>query len=443
MSNLIPNRARYALCSALAAALVAGCAGSVDLARGGSGSATEVKSQLPLDRAIASAERAVEKTPQDGAQRIALGNAYLQAGRFESAAAAYEDAIALGDRSARTALSLSLAYVGAGRSGEAASILHQWRDAIPAADLGLGLALAGDTSEGVAILADALRSGPNDPKLRQNLAYAYALDGRWREARLMAAQDVPADRLDARISQWALQGRPEDYQKRVAHLLGTPVRPDEGLPQHLALSATGSTHTAAASGLTNDMDAAVLAISSETELPAVAAVETSAPAPAERSAQPASSVLSPAKDAFAAADFRHDVISRPVVQPISSGPSTRAFASAAPSPGDAVPSDDNAAGTHAVQLGAFSSKANAEHAWKLFVQRNPGLKDRELRISEAMVNGRKFWRVAAAGFDVSSARQMCSRIKGRGGGCIAYAEDRPLPGALPGQDTGQSRFARR
>ena len=31
------------------------------------------------------------------------------------------------------------------------------------------------------------------PKLRQNLAYTYALAGNWRAAQVMAAEDVPAD----------------------------------------------------------------------------------------------------------------------------------------------------------------------------------------------------------------------------------------------------------
>ncbi len=81
----------------------------------------------------------------------------------------------------------------AGRNRDAVAILDDWRDAIPVADLGLALALAGEPTRGSAILADALRNGENTPKLRQNLAYAYALDGRWREARIMMMQDVPAD----------------------------------------------------------------------------------------------------------------------------------------------------------------------------------------------------------------------------------------------------------
>ena len=44
--------------------------------------------------------------------------------------------------------------------------------------------------------------------VRQNLAYAYALAGNWRAARVMAAEDVPADQLDARLAQWAASAAP-------------------------------------------------------------------------------------------------------------------------------------------------------------------------------------------------------------------------------------------
>ncbi|MEZ5735221.1 MAG: tetratricopeptide repeat protein [Novosphingobium sp.] len=229
---------RFAVSSALAAVLVTGCAGSSHVASAGkySSQAQASKSQQKLDRSVEKAERVVERNPRDVSARIALADAYLQAGRFDSAATTYNDALALGDTSARTSLSLALADIGSGHDREAVAILDDVGDSLPASDLGLALALAGETSRGVAILAEALRDGEDTPKLRQNLAYAYALDGRWREARLMAAQDVPADQLDARISNWAMQGKPEDFQKRVAGLLRAPVRSDAGQPASIALN---------------------------------------------------------------------------------------------------------------------------------------------------------------------------------------------------------------
>jgi hypothetical protein len=62
-------------------------------------------------------------------------------------------------------------------------------------------------------------------------------------------------------------------------------------------------------------------------------------------------------------------------------------------------------------------------------------------ITEAVVRGKRYWRVSAAGYDQASSRAMCGRVKNSraGEGCFAWAESRPLPGAI---DTGV-RLARR
>ncbi|MGQ4828159.1 hypothetical protein, partial [Enterococcus faecalis] len=86
------------------------------------------------------------------------------------------------------------------------------------ADLGLALVMAGQGERGVTVLTNAIRSGQNAPKVRQNLAYAYALTGAWREAKIMAGQDLPADQVDARLQSWAAMARPEDQRRRVAAL---------------------------------------------------------------------------------------------------------------------------------------------------------------------------------------------------------------------------------
>ena len=189
--------------TALAAALVAGCAGLGQLALAESGPRGADKSAT---RAVATAEAAVGKSPQDAALRAALGRAYLAAGRFESAADAFAEAAQLGESSPSVALSLALAQIGEGNMNDALATLGQNRDSIPAGDYGLALALAGETGRGVAVLEDALRAGDTTAKLRQNLAYAYALDGRWREARTAASQDVPLAQVGDRMSAWAALG---------------------------------------------------------------------------------------------------------------------------------------------------------------------------------------------------------------------------------------------
>lgn len=456
-----PANRGLAFSSAIALALLAGCAGTGELAKAISFSApAEARSGSKADKGIAKAEKLVVKQPRDVAARAALANLYLQAGRFDSAASTFSDAISLGDKTPRTALSLALAHIGGGRNRDAVALLDQWRDSIPAGDLGLALALAGETGRGVAILSDALRAGDNTAKLRQNLAYAYALDGRWNEARVMAAQDVPAGELDDRISNWAMLGKPEDYQRRIAGLLGAPVVTDSGQPAHLALGGAPTFGPASAEA------AQVAAAPRGGELPALdgtpgyvdvptqqvaAYAEPAAPEPLPA---PSSSFDTAFTDAPAPASST-EFVSRPVVQEArarSESPNWRAtqrpvpraiaklsLASAAKPSGKLAAADC----THLVQLGSFSSEANARRAWDIYRSRHPELREHELQITPAVVGGKKFWRVAAAGFDRRAATSMCSNVKGRGGACIAYAETRPMPGALPGSRGSGPMRARR
>jgi hypothetical protein len=91
------------------------------------------------------------------------------------------------------------------------------------------------------------------------------------------------------------------------------------------------------------------------------------------------------------------------------------------------------AGTHLVQLGSFASEQGARRAWGIYVKRYPELAAHRMVISQALVRGKHYWRVSAAGYGLASSQAMCGRVKSGGEGCFAYAEGRPLPGAI---DTG-------
>jgi hypothetical protein len=73
----------------------------------------------------------------------------------------------------------------------------------------------------------------------------------------------------------------------------------------------------------------------------------------------------------------------------------------------------------------------AQRAWGIYLKRNPALRDHTMRITEAQVQGRRYFRVAAEGFDRGSAQGMCSTVKRGGEACLAYADSRPLPRGLP------------
>ena len=422
----------------LAVGLLAGCAAQGMTVRNNSAEAARLALKSGKgDKAVTNAEAAVAASPRDAALRVLLGQSYFKAGRFQSAATTFDDAMKLGDNSARTALSLALAQIGAGQQQAALAVLDDWRGEIPASDLGLALALAGEPERGVAVLADALRNGENTPKVRQNLAFAYALAGRWKEARIMASQDVPANKLDDRLTEWASSVDPELYQKRVATLLGTPMRRDQGQPAMLALANNPAMEQLAAETTANPaapvaVAAAVKApvappaaeLPAANEAPAVAAV---APVPAVQPVEQVAAAPAPA----ATTQF----VSEPVIQSFVVAPVRQARAAV-----------QKVTGTHMVQLGSFSSPQGARRAWGIYTARNSSLSGYRMAITPAVVRGKHVWRVAAAGLNGSGAANgLCSSVKKNGGACFAYAAT-PARGkspAAPGRDASGPMMARK
>lgn len=415
-TNNNTRNAGFTLCSAMVAALLAGCAGQPTVASADSAQVGDAQSvgqgEGISDAGLAKIEARVAQSPKNAALRAQLAQDYLAAGRFESAATTFEDAVSLGDQTPRTGLSLALSYIGSGRNAEALGVLTHWRAQLPASDYGLGIALAGQPADAVTVLSEALRGGQNTPKMRQNLAYAYALDGRWAEARVIASQDVPADQLDARLGEWGSRARPEFGQARVAGLLGAPLRTDPGQPVALALAdAQHAPRMAAAAPAPN------------TELPAVAPSEMAvapepAAAPAFAEAPAAAPAPAPAL-AFAAA---------PTVQETPRSSIERAFDGSLARVQQ--PRATTVPGKHVVQLGSFSTMDGAKRAWAIYQRRDASLHGHSLRITEAEVRGRRYFRVAAVGFERGRAASLCSTVKQRGGECFAYEGSRPLPDAI-------------
>ncbi|EHJ62114.1 tetratricopeptide repeat protein [Novosphingobium pentaromativorans] len=424
----------------MAIVMLSGCAGQSPFASSARAPVARGLNDADSGAAVARAEQRVARSPESASARTELAQAYLSAGRFDSAATTFEDAVTLGGDNARIGLGMALAYIGAGRNAEAISVLGRWRNDIPASDFGLALALAGQPEMGVAVLTDAVRSEDNNVKARQNLAYAYALQGQWMQARLIAGQDVPADQLDARLSDWASKARPDASRARVAGLLGAPLRADPGQPAALAL---GSKDDAARLART-DIPSPAFGQAPVGELPPVKTGESfwgqgalADPAPAAPPAEQASLAAldeSVVKAVDAAPSNRF--VAKPVIQQVARSESNfQATFDRMATEKIAQPEKARAARpevqTHLVQLGSFQSREGAERAWGIFVKRNPSLKDHTMRITEAVVNGARYYRVAAEGFDRASAYSLCSSVKRRGDGCLAYSESQSLPGALP------------
>ncbi len=457
------NRAiMLAVTTALATTALGGCTAKV--AAPADFSASKAQAAImkgKTNKAVVHAEEAVLAQPRNSAYRAMLGAVYMEAGRFQSAATSFKDAMALGDNSPRTALSYALAEIATGNTAVARAVLDDWRDQINPADLGLAFALAGDPAQGVHVLGNAVRTGQNTAKVRQNLAYAYALKGDWRSARLMAAEDVPANEINDRIAEWAATAAPAQNHARVANLLGVPFTGDTGQPAMLALSNHSSTEqlAAEASGLVPAPAAPAVAQAPVAPAPvAVAAAPTyelppiggELPAVQERPAEAvaayaASPVAKPKDfaDAFSAdapsgaslaqvTESAVKFVSNPVVQkaPARFGaeakPTPRAEARAAAK----AQGRDALAGEHLIQLGSFSSEAGARRAWGIYAKQYPQLGQYDMVITKAVVRGKTYYRVSAGGFQRASAESMCSAVKSGKQGCITWAANRPLPGAV-------------
>lgn len=493
MTRIAISRRKLAnsLTGALATVLLAGCA--THAAPSASLSAADAVAAMAKGKhrqAIEHAEAAVRAEPRNIEYRAMLGDAYLDAGRFVSASSTFSDVFALGDRSPRTALSYALALTGAGLHNEALKVLSAYEGQLPAADLGLAIALAGAPAVGIHVLEEAIRSGESSVKIRQNLAYSYALAGRWKAARVMVSQDLRADLVNDRLEQWSRAANPLAWQQRVAGLLDVPagVR-DPGQPVELALANSPSIERLAeeavavaappASLPSPDLDPAPApAVTAEpitSELPplfAVAPVSTIGPVEAAkvsiddsplRTRLPAILSVAPiapiravaaglpamsAPDLAGATRFRPLGPAQIAVQtafdtafglraPRKALPSAIArntLQVALPAQAETRPSPParTIGNSHLVQLGSFSSRETAVRAQSILTSRHPELAGHRMVITEAVVGGKRYWRVSAAGFGAGDSRTMCGALRARGEGCLAYAASRPLPGAVQG-----------
>ena len=372
-----------------------------------------------IDRALTFAELAVEADMQNRDYRALLARIYMEQGRFASAERTLSDVMELGQIDPRTVISLALVRIAQGDVNSAVSLIDANRSIVPASDFGLTLALAGDTGRAVEVLTEAIRTDNASARTRQNLALAYALDGRWREARLMAVQDMSQDKVNERIAEWAQYARPNAYQARVAGLLNVTPREDAGQPVRLALNSSPVGIAAVQPQAERDLavDSAPIA-----ELAAVgpapiadsvgfAAVETGI-----KMVDVAPSVFTEAPLIRAQNGPSKEAVSAPVstvnaVVPVA--PVKLALADVASAATQKVP------GTHLVQLGAFSSVAAAERAWNMYSKRFGVLNGFASASSKVTVNGKTLIRLAASGYgNQATAKTACQQIQSMGGVCI-------------------------
>jgi Flp pilus assembly protein TadD len=112
------------------------------------------------------------QSSRDASVYSALGSAYDQTGAFNEARAAYSQALVLKPGDTATLNNQAMSYMLQGDPARAESLLRQ--------------ALAGKSSV--------------DPRIRQNLALAIGLQGRFDEAREVASKDLPQADVDANLA---------------------------------------------------------------------------------------------------------------------------------------------------------------------------------------------------------------------------------------------------
>jgi hypothetical protein len=212
--------------------------------------AASVSQRTPsTDPQLRAAEDAALSNPQHAPYRLALGAAYLAAGRFQSAEQALNDALLLDPDVAGADMRLVLVQIALGKKADALARLSAIKTAGREADIGLALALAGDIERARGLLSDAARDDRATPRLRQNLAFVEALAGNWASAAAIAVQDVPPEQMADRLRRWATIVQLRDTPAlQLGALVGVVPQNDPGMPLQLALAdRTAGTATLASS----------------------------------------------------------------------------------------------------------------------------------------------------------------------------------------------------
>lgn len=402
-------------------------------------------------KAFDRAERAVALMPNNASYRSLLGRAYVAAGRFASAETSFADALTLEPGNGKFALNLALMKIARGDNGAAMSLLEEHRTLISLADYGLALALAGDIVGAITTLQEAARAPDASAKARQNLGLAYALGGRWIEARVVASQDLSPDLVDARMSEWALMASPRAAWDQVAGLLRVTPVADAGQPARLALvmpagqalaqvtPQNSAVEVLTAAPVVETVDAFVApdpAPVFETPVDAVRAAKSPEPV---YQAPVAASTVSIALDApkpYVAPLIRAE--QSPLKQAVVRAGGTMQKAAFVPAIHRGVRS-----GQFVVQLGAYSKLAQAETAWERAANKVGELRNYDPTSARVNVKGGALLRLAVSGFVTrEAANQVCTQVKKSGGQCFvrSISGDAPMQFVSRG---GSTRIAAR
>jgi Flp pilus assembly protein TadD len=398
-----------------------------------------------LTTALSLGEAAVEHRPKDATFRALLGNIYLASGRYASAERSYHDALTLAAPDPQVVLKYALVQLAQGKTEQAVAMLGEAQTLLDPADLGLALAIAGRANDAIAVLEPAARMRGADARTRQNLALAHALGGDWQSARIIAAQDLAADQVEARMAEWLTMARPGQASAQVAAFIGVQPVADPGQPTRLALAKPANETRAAA--VTVRLPPPAFVAPQPAPVAPAAPVAYAAPAePIEQYAEIVPPPMPPMPAATVEPQSKR-LAEAPRAKPAAAAP--RKIAAKAPRP---ALSPAAARLTHSlpelrrdaslrtggnsrvvVQLGAFDKREFVAGAWNRAAGRHAALRN-YTPVTARFDSGKgTFYRLSVKGFASDrEAAQLCNALKRAGTSCFVRAafNDAPVQLAL-------------
>ncbi len=222
--------------------------------------ADEARQAGDLSAAVPLYNRALQVNPGGVEAKLGLGQAYLSAGAPDEAAALFRDVLEkkAGNQAARRGLALALISMGQptlaerqldaalladgrdwrtlnaygvvldmlGRHAEAQAKYRQGIELAPEgvalrSNFGLSLAISGNSQEAIAQLAPLAQSRAADGRVRQNLAFAYAMGGDFEDCLLVSRKDLDEHSAQRQLA-YFMQLRSLPVEARSAELRRNP-----------------------------------------------------------------------------------------------------------------------------------------------------------------------------------------------------------------------------
>ena len=156
---------------------------------------------------LAVLKKLISYHPRNMGLRAFYGRALLKAGRVVQAEGVFRAMIAGGQRDWKTYSDLGSALAGQGRYSQARA---QYQRALSVSlgnprvinNIAMSLILEGNPARAETMLRGAMATprGRKVPRIRQNLALAVGLQGRFKEARYIASQDLPPAEVEANLA---------------------------------------------------------------------------------------------------------------------------------------------------------------------------------------------------------------------------------------------------